>query len=254
MLTLTLMHFSILASTTKEPTTLSIETLENDYLSFYSSPNLIRLGATFMAGAVLANTTIDRNLNNWYQRSLRSPHTNQGSRIFQVFGNKTEVLLGNAMLITASMMLKNSPSGRSLKHFSQKNIEALAVGTPLVLLMQQLLGGGSPITHQSSGWQPFKHSKGVSGHAFLGATPFLTAAKLTDSPITKSLFYALSIMPGLSRINDEAHYSSQVMLGWMISYLAVNSVFSKKLPDHTQLNPYLSTHGTAGILITKRFS
>jgi membrane-associated phospholipid phosphatase len=81
----------------------------------------------------------------------------------------------------------------------------------------------------SSHWEPFVSSHGVSGHAFVGAVPFLAAAEMTDDPLLKVGLIGLSTLPGWSRINDDAHYLSQVVLGWWLAFLSTAAV------DHTEI-------------------
>jgi len=62
----------------------------------------------------------------------------------------------------------------------------------------------------------------------MDAVPFICAAKMTDDPYLKAAFYAGSTLAAFSRVNDDPHYVSQVMLGWWMAYLAASAV------DHTQ--------------------
>jgi hypothetical protein len=94
-----------------------------------------------------------------------------------------------------------------------------------LLAVQYLTGGGRPSDYaDQSYWRPFHSSHGASGHAFMGAVPFLTLAGMTDDPLAKCFFFACSPWTGMSRINDNAHYLSQVWLGWWMAYLACESV------------------------------
>ena len=56
------------------------------------------------------------------------------------------------------------------------------------------------------------------------SVPFLTLAGMIDDPWAKCFFYACSPWTGLSRINDNVHYLSQVWLGWWLGYLACDAV------------------------------
>jgi hypothetical protein len=58
----------------------------------------------------------------------------------------------------------------------------------------------------------------------MGAIPFLTISKMVRSKKLKLLFYTGSFATGLSRINDNKHYLSQIALGWWIAFLSVNSI------------------------------
>ena len=98
-----------------------------------------------------------------------------------------------------------------------------------MLLMQWVVGGSRPgEAHSGSHWEPFQDDNGVSGHAFMGAIPFLNAANMTDNRWLRAGCYLGSGMAGLSRINDDSHYTSQAVLGWWMAYLAARSV------DNTQ--------------------
>jgi membrane-associated phospholipid phosphatase len=70
-------------------------------------------------------------------------------------------------------------------------------------------------------WQD---NNGVSGHAFISSLPFITAAKMCDDNWAKAVCYAGSSLGPLSRINDNAHYPSQVVLGWWLAFLAASAV------------------------------
>ena len=91
-----------------------------------------------------------------------------------------------------------------------------------MLLLQRALGASRP-DEAGSHWQSFNDSNGVSGHSFMGAVPFLTAAEMIDNSYLKYTLYLGSTLAGLSRINDNDHYFSQAVLGWWIAYLSVNS-------------------------------
>jgi hypothetical protein len=82
----------------------------------------------------------------------------------------------------------------------------------------------------------------------MGSLPFITAAKMTDSLGLKAGWYAASMLAPLSRINDNAHYLSQVALGWWTAYLAASAVAATDDPDsHWTILPY-STGEIAGVL------
>ena len=119
----------------------------------------------------------------------------------------------------------DQPGMALLGEFGDRTTRALLVGAPPLLAVQYLAGGGRPSDiEDESYWRPFHSSHGASGHAFMGAVPFLTLADMTDEPLAKCFFYACSPWTGISRINDNAHYLSQVWLGWWLAYLACDAV------------------------------
>ena len=96
-----------------------------------------------------------------------------------------------------------------------------------MLAMQRLSGASRPgETDHGSHWKPFDDDNGVSGHAFVGAVPFLTIARMSKNSIIKYLFYGLSGLTAWSRVNDNKHYVSQAVLGWYMGWEATDAVFS----------------------------
>jgi len=85
------------------------------------------------------------------------------------------------------------------------------VGAGPVIAGQHLTGASRPSElGKNSHWRPLKDDNGVSGHTFMSALPFITAAKMTDNPFAKLAFYSGSALGPLSRMNDNAHYPSQL--------------------------------------------
>ena len=79
----------------------------------------------------------------------------------------------------------------------------------------------------------------------MSALPFLSAAKMTDEPWWKVVFYAGSALGPLSRVNDNAHYPSQVMLGWWLAYLSASAVAMSDEGDASwRVIPYASPQET----------
>ena len=120
-----------------------------------------------------------------------------------------------------------------------------------MLLMQEVLGSSRPAdTGMPSQWSPFHASNGVSGHAFMGSVPFITAANMTDNIWAKAGLYFCSTFTGWSRINDDKHYLSQVCLGWWMGYLSCQAVEgTHRANQHFSVTPLVSPEMT-GIGLT----
>ena len=115
--------------------------------------------------------------------------------------------------------------------------------------------GGSRPTEISEGseWLPLTDSNGISGHAFMGSLPLITAAKMSDSKGLKAIFYAASTVVPLSRVNDNAHFPSQVALGWWMAYLAASAVDATDNPNSRwKFYPY-STGDSSGVLAEYKY-
>ncbi|MDR1958201.1 MAG: phosphatase PAP2 family protein [Planctomycetaceae bacterium] len=201
-----------------------------DQRNFYCAENIFSFSAALGGHALISNTSLDRNFRDWYQDDVRSSGTDDVSRFFKVFG---EGSLFIPTFCIASAVYRIGQESRWFRRpetvwgeFVSRSARSYIVGTPTILLGQYALGCSRPNDFQShhSAWRPFQDNNSISGHAFIGATPFLAAAQMTDRFWLKAALVTGSFLPGISRINDDAHYSSQVLLGWYLAYLSVRTV------------------------------
>lgn len=194
-----------------------ITSIKTDYENFYlDKGNLIKLGIGIGVAGIFANTSMDNDIQKFYQDNIRDETTDNTSKILKIPG---EVFITIPLLLSSHLLLRDTPAGE----WAQKSLRAIVVGAPAGLFIQRATGAPRP-SEDDSKWRPFKDSNGLSGHAFIGAVPFITAAKMNDNPYLKGIFYGLSILPGLSRINDNKHYLSQTALGWYLAFLSCNAV------------------------------
>ena len=62
-------------------------TVQEDYEHLYLSPGrLLELGVAFGGGAVVANTNMDRSIQDWYQEHIRSDSGDRVSKVVKEFG------------------------------------------------------------------------------------------------------------------------------------------------------------------------
>ena len=198
------------------------KTVKADFGNFYlDRANLTKLGIGVAGAAVLANTGMDRYIRNKYQDDLRSKETDDATKIFNISNTALGLVTVPVYIGTygAGVLLHNA----TMEEWAQKSFRATLVGEPAILFLATAIGADRPAEGDSH-WRPFQNSHGVSGHAFIGGIPFITAAKMSDNPYQKAIFYGLSTFTGLSRINDDRHYFSQAALGWYIAYLSCAAV------------------------------
>ncbi|MGL4593909.1 MAG: phosphatase PAP2 family protein [Thermoguttaceae bacterium] len=232
------------------------ERVFSDYKNLYNLDNALNFGVALSGGAILANTSMDQNFRNWYQKDVRSSGTNDFAKACKIFGEGSYML---PITITSALFYRywqerKYPSYSSYRsnlyeknqvgEFMSRTARGYVVGAPTLLLGQFILGGDRPTSGSDHGsyWKPFQQDHGISGHAFIGAMPFITAAQMTDKIWIKSIFYTLSTLPGWSRINDDAHYLSQVVLGWYLAYLSARAISEtesggQKLPKGLTIFP-----------------
>jgi membrane-associated phospholipid phosphatase len=199
------------------------DTVYEDYRNFYALENVEYLAIGIGIAGVLANTSIDGEVQGWDQASLRNGDTDNFSREVKPFGDgriTVPVYLGAAIL---GELAKDIKAGSTTGEWGKRSLRAIVVGAPPMLLLQRGLGASRP-KEDDSHWRPLKDSNGVSGHSFMGAVPFITAARMTDNPYLRYFFYLGSTLTGWSRINDNSHYFSQALVGWWMAQLAATCV------------------------------
>lgn len=200
------------------------DTIINDYKNLYTSKDRwLRLGVAFGVGGIMANTSIDERIKKWYQDDVRSPQTDKVASVVKEFGNG-KITIPVALLASSITLFKPDST---IGNWGAYTSRAYIAGAPLLLSTQVLTGASRPDEKDyNSKWHPFKDSNGVSGHAFMGAVPFLTLAYMyKDNLYIKYISYAASFLTAWSRVNDNAHYASQAGLGWYLAYESVDAVF-----------------------------
>jgi membrane-associated phospholipid phosphatase len=204
------------------------ESIVQDYVNFYATDNLLALGAAFGVGAAVANTSADARLYDALHENLtRTPSDEYAEYLHghRFLGDGFYLLPFYATLAIAGNGLGDEPLVPVVGDWGERSFRAILVGAPPLLATQYITGGSRPGEQPwASNWQPFQDVNGVSGHAFMGAVPFISAAKMSDHLLWKAAFYTASLVPGMSRITDHAHYPSQVFLGWMLAYVAATAV------------------------------
>ncbi|WP_031426577.1 phosphatase PAP2 family protein [Flavimarina sp. Hel_I_48] len=100
-------------------------------------------------------------------------------------------------------------------------------------LFQQFIKTGLGRARPSTGlgknhFKPFDPSSAYSsfpsGHGILTFTTAHAIAKQFDNNWVKAGVYGIGVIPGLSRIVEDAHWASDVFLSWAMSYFIVESI------------------------------
>ncbi|MCA9241552.1 MAG: hypothetical protein KDA37_15185, partial [Planctomycetales bacterium] len=182
--------------------------LGSDLKHFYDEDTLSPLAASIGLHAVISNTHTDEWLRSEYQQNVRNADTDEWSEFFhgpKVFGEGMYAIPIYAVTTIVAKRFEDSPTAYTVGEWGERSLRTILVGGPPVLGLQLLIGASRPMEgHSDSHWEPFNDDNGVSGHAFMGAIPFLSAAKMTDHTPTKAALYLASTLPGISRINDDA--------------------------------------------------
>ena len=208
-----------------------------DYQNFYSCENLTCVTAAFGAGALMANTGFDTTMQNAWQTGITGSQTGDFFSATKDIGDGIYLLPAAGIAAAAGVALEGMPVGDALGGWGSRSLRIFLVGGPPVYVLQLATGASRPSNNGSmntespsgSDWKFFQDNNGVSGHSFMGAIPFLAAADMVENPLAKGTLYVCSTFVGFSRINDDAHYSSQAFLGW---YLAWASSLAVSRTEH----------------------
>jgi hypothetical protein len=225
-----------------------------DHRNYYSLENFSRLACGFAVGAILANTDADQRIRDWYQRDVRSKESGRLSQVAKDFGNGLYVIPAVTVGWLAGEIEYDTIWGQTVGEWGQRTLRSAVVGTPPMLLMQYVTGGSRPSDpNPHSAWRPFSDNNGVSGHTYICALPFINAAKMTDEWPLKLGLYTCSTIAGFSRIDSDAHYTSQVVLGWWMAYCAATAVDETGPHDsHWDVSPWPMPNG-GGMAVTYQY-
>ena len=200
-----------------------------DYKNFYSAHQIWQLALGIGYAGLYANTSFDQEIQNCYADYFQSRATDNMSKIVKPIGNGRIMVPIYLAAVLAGGLAKDNTIGAAIGDWGAQCSRAILVGAPPVLALQRVLGASRPEDGRGSSWHHLHDDNGVSGHSFMGAVPFLVAAKMTDNRFLKYPLYLGSTLTGLSRINDNKHYFSQVFLGWWIAFLSVDSIDKNKI-------------------------
>ncbi len=228
-----------------------------DHANYYSKESLTWLAGGFGVGAIIANTSLDGGIQNHFQISVHSASSDEwlhGLHAQKELGNGRYTLPAYAAAWVAGKLFERVPMAGIAGEWGERSLRATLVGTPPMLAMQYITGASRPGETSSNGmWKPFQDNNGVSGHSFMGAIPFLAAAKMTDKPLLKLAFYAGSTLAPLSRVNDNRHYPSQVFLGWWMAWIATNAVDATQHADQYWSVFPMTWPGATGVGVEYRY-
>ena len=189
-----------------------------DYRNFYSCDSLVCLTAAFGAGALMANTGFDTTMQTAWQQSVTPTDLGTFFSDCKPLGEGRYALPVFGVAAITGIILEGNPSGDIIGEWGSRSLRMFVVGAPPLYVLQLATGASRPVDGYGSQWHMFNDNNGVSGHAFIGAIPFLAAAEMVENPWAKGGLYVCSTFTGLSRINDNAHYPSQVFLGWYLAF------------------------------------
>ena len=195
----------------------------------YSRRTFLRLGGAIAGAAVLVYSGADEAVDEWNEEHGTNDVTEPVSHQFKQFGEPYWAFVWVALALV-DRFVGRSPVGR----FGRRCMQATAFGLPILWSTQRVLGGSRPTDDpESPRWAPFEDENAASGHTFIAAVPWIVWLRTSTTPWVKALAGVLSPATGWSRIHDRKHYLSQVVLGWVIAWQAVDGVVTPPSRERT---------------------
>ena len=195
-----------------------------DYRNFYDCDSLVCLTAAFGAGALMANTGFDYTMQAAWQRGVEPNGLGTFFSGCKDIGEGRYVLPIFGVAAATGLVFEGNPVGDAVGEWGSRSLRIFVVGAPPLYVLQMATGASRPSEEVGSKWHFWNDNNGVSGHAFMGAIPFLAAADMVESPLLKGTLYVCSTFVGFSRMTDNAHYPSQVFLGWYLAWASARAV------------------------------
>jgi len=203
------------------------------------------IAGSLIVSGVLANTGLDKKIMQLWKSFFKDKkHFHQFLQYAKKIGDHSIIY---AWILLSIMVLKEKlQKGEGDVVYDTAFQAVLNYGAGFILqgLGALGLGSGRPIHGNPSEWRPCQKKKsksaasqelsqvseeptepcrhGVSGHAFVGAFPFLLLAETTESELAKRLLELSSVWTGLSRIDSDSHYPSQVLLGLTLAKMTAS--------------------------------
>jgi membrane-associated phospholipid phosphatase len=186
----------------------------------YGRRSFLRLGGALVAAGALAYSGGDEAVEAWHARTVRGPASDALARLVKPQGERFWFLVWLATALLDAGW-RSSPFSR----WGRANFEAMLVGLPTLWTLQYGLGSNRPSDEQTDPrWHPLENHNGASGHTFMAAIPWLNLARRSSQAVSRQLARGASLVTGWSRLNDRAHYPSQILLGWMVAWNATTAV------------------------------
>lgn len=190
------------------------------YRALYSRRNFLRLGAMTAASAALAYSGLDEAAEEWHAENVKGETSDQLSSFLHSFGERFWFAYW-AAFAAADSFVASTP----LTRWGRTSFESMVCGLPMLWGTQRLLGAARPKDHtHGPRFLPFADQNAASGHAFISSIPLFVAHN--DIEDRKLAAAPLALVPwvGWSRLNDRKHYVGQILLGWLIAWMAAQAV------------------------------
>jgi PAP2 superfamily len=208
--------------------------LARDFTAVVTAPahwtrsDLFTLAA--VSGAGLFVMVFDQDIRDWTQ-GRRSESSDQVSSFFSTFGNGA-VLAGLSAAVYAVGAIGHDDGWRKTALLS---LESLVTAGFIVWTAKFIVGRARPYSEETSNsFHPFSLESRFwslpSGHASAAFSVATVIAMQTKNVFVDVACYSLAALAGLSRIHDDKHWTSDVLIGSAIGYFTARKIVHLNRP------------------------
>lgn len=186
--------------------------------------------ATLISGATLLLVACDGTIMKWVQ-GHRTHTSNEVSLFFRGFGDELN-LVGFSALLYAAGEIGHSDG---LRKTALLSIESLAAATAIAWTTKFVVGRARPFTGQPPlTFSPFSLKGSDNSFPSVHTTTAFAVATIiaeqTRGVAVDILAYSLATLVGLSRIHDNEHWASSVLVGWAIGHFVAKKIWDMNKP------------------------
>jgi len=223
-----------------------------------TSPSRWENSDWMMAGAVAVGTGffigLDEEIREVF-KDTRSSTTDDLANLFEPFGNGIVTIPALAAFYVFGNYYENDKAKRTALIAT----ESFLITGLYTTILKVAMGRHRPSTVDSStSFEGFTtdHKSFPSGHtSTVFAIATVVANKYEETPYIKPISYGIASLTGLSRINDDKHWASDVFFGAALGYFTSKTILrlhSNKKGQHFTIYPRADRRG-GGIVLSKNF-
>ncbi len=188
----------------------------SQWKNLHTRRNFLRLGFGVVGSTALVYSGVDESVEAWHAAEVKNEATDAASHWLHEGGERFWFAYWLAFAV-----IDGSVGSSGLTRFGRRCFQSMLVGLPMLWITQRVLGGSRPQEEpHGPDYRPLADDNAASGHSFISSVPCFVAARTVESKAGSTAAYALAPWVGWSRLNDRKHYPSQILLGWLIGYMA----------------------------------
>jgi membrane-associated phospholipid phosphatase len=180
-------------------------------------------GRDFLTLAAVSGTGLllfafDQNIQDWAQ-DRRTAGSDRVASFFSFLGDGGVLIGLSASLYAAGEIGHND----GLRKTALLSLESLATASLILWTFKAIAGRARPYTGETSrSFHPFAFKNSYwslpAGHAAASFSVATVIAERTKSPVVDILAYGLATLVGISRVQENKHWASDVFLGSALGY------------------------------------